>query len=106
MRKMQEIQKKKAKRYKGSILLKFALLCFACFIIGALVHQQIQISQKEEQLYAVQQALKAQNTKNDELQYNVENEENKQERMEQEARKNYNYAKPNEEVFVDIGGNS
>lgn len=106
MHEVREVKKENIKKYRGHILLKVALLCFACFIIGSLVHQQLQIGQKEEFLSAVQTQLDAQNVKNEELRYTLENEDNKKERMEKEARKNYDYAKPNEEIFVDIGGNS
>ncbi len=37
----------KIKRYKGSLLLKVAVFCFACFMVTMLVGQQISISQKK-----------------------------------------------------------
>ena len=52
-------------RYKGSILLKFAVLCFAGFILVSLVSQQLQISEKREQLAQLQQEIRIQEIRND-----------------------------------------
>lgn len=106
MQEVREVKKEKVKKYRGGILLKLALLCFAGFIVISLVHQQLQIAQKREELSAMEEQVETQNAKNEELRYTLENEENKDELMEQEARRKYDFAKPNEEIFVDIGGNS
>ena len=65
----------KIKRYKGSLLLKVAVFCFACFMVTMLVGQQISISQKKDELQQLKNELKEQQVVNDELRYDL-NEEN------------------------------
>ena len=48
----------KIKRYKGSLLLKVAVFCFACFMVTMLVGQQISISQKKDELQQLKNELK------------------------------------------------
>ena len=86
----------KIKRYKGSLLLKVAVFCFACFMVTMLVGQQISISQKKEQ-----------HVVNDELRYDL-NEENADntDYAEKVARRELDYVKPGERVFYNVGGNN
>ena len=44
----------KIEKYKGSLLLKFAVLCFSGFILVSLVGQQLQIGEKLEELASLQ----------------------------------------------------
>ena len=60
-------------RYKGSILLKFAVLCFAGFILVSLVSQQLQISEKREELQNLQDQLNTQTIRNEEIENSLEN---------------------------------
>ena len=53
-------------KYKGSFLLKFAVLCFAVFILVSLVGQQFQIMEKRQELEDLQQQLSTQNARNEE----------------------------------------
>lgn len=59
----------KTKKRKGSLLLKIAVFCFAFFMVSMLVSQQIQISQKKEELAELEQALEEQQVVNDRLRY-------------------------------------
>lgn len=61
----------KIKRYKGSLLLKVAVFCFACFMVTMLVGQQISISQKKDELQQLKNELKEQQVVNDELRYDL-----------------------------------
>ena len=70
----------KIKRYKGSLLLKVAVFCFACFMVTMLVGQQISISQKKDELQQLKNELKEQQVVNDELRYDL-NEENADNRL-------------------------
>ena len=88
----------KIKRYKGSLLLKVAVFCFACFMVTMLVGQQISISQKKDELQQLKNELKEQQVVNDELRYDL-NEENV-------ARRELDYVKPGERVFYNVGGNN
>ena len=83
----------KIEKYKGSLLLKFAVLCFAGFILVSLVGQQLQIGEKREELASLQEQLSTQTARNEE-------------NAERKARSERDYAKPGERVFVDVGGGS
>ena len=94
----------KIKRYKGSLLLKVAVFCFACFMVTMLVGQQISISQKKDELQQLKNELKEQQVVNDELRYDL-NEENA-DNMPSVARRDLDYVKPGERVFYNVGGNN
>ena len=97
----------KMKRYKGSLLLKVAVFCFACFMVTMLVGQQISISQKKDELQQLKNELKEQQVVNDELRYDL-NEENADntDYAEKVARRELDYVKPGERVFYNVGGNN
>ncbi len=90
-------------KYKGSILLKFAVLCFAAFVVVSLIGQQFQISDKREELQALETQLAAQNARNEEIRNSLENSSGLEEYAERQARSELDYAKPGERVFVDVG---
>ena len=94
----------KIDKYKGSFLLKFAVLCFAVFILVSLVGQQFQIMDKRQQLEDLQQKLSTQNARNEEIQNSLENSGGMAEYAERKARSELDYAKPGERVFIDMGG--
>ena len=94
----------KIDKYKGSFLLKFAVLCFAVFILVSLVGQQFQIMDKRQQLEDLQQQLSTQNARNGEIQNSLENSGGMAEYAERKARSELDYAKPGERVFIDMGG--
>lgn len=96
----------KIDKYRGSVLLKFAVLCFAAFAVVSLVGQQLQISEKREELAAVQEQLSTQLTRNEEIQNSLDNSGGLAEYAERKARSELDYAKPGERVFVDVGGGS
>ena len=94
----------KIDKYKGSFLLKFAVLCFAVFILVSLVGQQFQIMDIRQQLEDLQQQLGTQNARNEEIQNSLENSGGMAEYAERKARSELDYAKPGERVFIDMGG--
>ena len=94
----------KIEKYKGSFLLKFAVLCFAVFILVSLIGQQFQIMDKRQQLEDLQNQLDTQNVRNEEIQNSLENSGGMAEYAERKARSELDYAKPGERVFVDVGG--
>ena len=89
----------KIKRYKGSLLLKVAVFCFACFMVTMLVGQQISISQKKDELQQLKNELKEQQVVNEE---NADNTDY----AEKVARRELDYVKPGERVFYNVGGNN
>ena len=76
----------KIDKYKGSFLLKFAVLCFAVFILVSLVGQQFQIMEKRQELEDLQQQLSTQNARNEEIQNSLENSGGMDEYAERKAR--------------------
>lgn len=97
----------KTKKYKGSLLLKIAVFCFAFFMVSMLVSQQISISQKRAELKELEQELKEQQVINDELRYDLDAENtDSDEYAEKVARRELDYIKPGERVFYNVGGNN
>lgn len=96
----------KQKKQKGSILLRIAILAFAAYIVVALVNQQVQISEKRQQLTDLQQQLKVQEIKNDDIKHALKSGANaNSDYIERVAREELDFAKPGERVFVNISGN-
>ena len=77
----------KIHRYKGSWILKFAVLCFAAFFLFSLVNQQMQIHDKQNTLDALQSQLKTQQIKNEELKNSLEKDEDLADYAEKVARR-------------------
>ncbi len=98
---MKEIKKKKT---GGSFILKISILCTALFFTFMITTQQIQIAEKRGQLEKIRTEMQEQVIKNDELKHSIDNELDKKEYAERTARNEYNYAKPNERVYINIGG--
>ena len=96
----------KTTKYKGSILLRFAIFTFAAVFIFSLINQQIEISKKLDSLEVIQKEIKIQEIKNDDIRYSLENENDMEEYIEKIARKEYDYVKPGERVFVNVSPNS
>ncbi len=96
----------KQKKQKGSILLRIAIFAFAAYIVVALVNQQVQISEKRQQLTDLQQQLKVQEIKNDDIKHALKSGTNaSSDYIERVAREELDFAKPGERVFVNISGN-
>ena len=70
--------------------------------MGSLVYNQVQISSKPPELEVVKAQLMVQRAENEELFRQLE--AGDLEIMEQVARDELGYAKPNERVFVDMSG--
>jgi len=96
----------KTTKYKGSILLRFAIFAFAAVFVFSLINQQIEISKKLDSLEVIQKEIKIQEIKNDDIRYSLENENDMEEYIEKIARKEYDYVKPGERVFVNVSPNS
>lgn len=96
----------KKKKQKGSFLLRTSIFAFAVYIIVALVNQQVQISQKREELDLIKQQIQIQEIKNDDIKHvlSTDTSENS-DYIERVARENLHFAKPGERVFVNIAGN-
>lgn len=96
----------KIKKQKGSLLLRLAIFAFAVYTIVALVNQQVQISEKREQLVSVKQQIQIQEVKNEDIKHALSTGANaSSDYIERVAREGLNLAKPGERVFVNIAGN-
>ena len=82
-----------------------AIFAFAVYAVIALVNQQIQISEKREQLSAIKQEIQIQEIKNDDIKNALSSGEGtNSEYIERAAREDLNFAKPGERVFINIAG--
>ena len=97
------MQKAKRPKTKGSVLLKAAVFCLATVVLVSLIERQIQIAGKQEELAQLQAQLEEQTAKNEDLQASLDNDEGVREYAERRAR-SLGYARPNERVYVDVGG--
>lgn len=98
------MKEKKNYKYKGSLLLKFAVFCLALFVAFILVSKQIEIAEKRRTLEGLQAQLDQQTIRNAELQAQLEDSGGLTEYAEKKARRDLDYARPNERIFVDVGG--
>ena len=96
----------KIEKFKGSLLLKFAVLCFAGFILVSLVGQQLQIGEKREELASLQEQLSTHTARNEEIQNSLENNSGVSEYAERTARSKLHNANPSERDNLDVGGGS
>lgn len=100
-----EVLEGKKRRKRGKWIAILLIVAFLLYAAISTIMQQIQISQKSQQLAVVQQQLDDQNLKNDELKaaLDVGVTESK-EYIVRVARENLDYAAPGEQIFVNISG--
>ncbi len=97
----------KTEKYKGFLPLRLALFVVAAAALVTLVFWQLKIADKKTELESLQTQIAAQDLKNAEIKEAVgslEDEDGLERYAEEEARKDLDYAKPGERVFVDVGG--
>lgn len=97
----------KTEKYRGFVPLRIALFVLAGAALVTLVFWQMRISDKRAELASLQTQIEMQNTKNAEIQKTVsslENDNGLREYAERKAREDLDYAKPEERIFVDVGG--
>ena len=96
----------KTKKQNGSFLLRVAIVAFAVDTVVALVNQQVQISEKRQELASVKQQIQIQEIKNEDIKHALNTGANENsDYIERIAREGLNLAKPGERVFVNIAGN-
>lgn len=107
IKKDDKMKKKKGPDKKRfiSVALSTVLIVFAFYAVITLVNQQIEISEKREQLSALNEEIVIQEVKNDELKqvYELEDAENDA-YIERVAREEFDYSKQGERVFINIAG--
>ena len=101
---MREVVRKK-KCYKRSFLLRISVVCLGVYILAALIDQQMQISQKREQLAQLQQEIQIQEIRNDEISSTQSSSGGmSDEYAEKIARQELGMADENERVFIIVTG--
>ncbi len=94
------------KKYKGSVVLKVAICSLFVFVAGVIISQNFEISAMQSELNYINDEIVRQEKINEEIQYSVLTGQTEgQVYVERYARSELDYAKPNEKVFVNIGGN-
>ena len=97
----------KTERYRGFVPLRIALFLLAGAALVTLVFWQMRIMDKRAELATLQTQIEIQNARNEEIQKTVsslENDHGLQGYAERKAREDLDYAKPDERIFVDVGG--
>lgn len=94
---------KKEKR-RGAFLIKLAVFCIGIVLLLSVIERQVQIAEKKETLYELQAQLDTQSIVNDELRNTLSDQKSLEEYAEKRARRDLDYAKPNERVYFDMGG--
>lgn len=84
--------------------MKLAVFCLAVFVAFTLICRQLEIAEKRRTLEDLQQQLEKQTIRNDELSDALKDSSGMEEYAEKKARRDLDYASPNERIFVDVGG--
>ncbi len=97
--------KRSIKQRNINIIISLSLILFAFYAVVTLVNQQIEITEKREQLEALQDEIVIQEVKNDEMKnvYELDDDENDA-YIERVAREEFDYSKQGERVFINIAG--
>lgn len=90
----------RAKKGKGSLVLKVAFLAFAVYVVASFTIMQIDIAKRREDLSLLQQQLQEQEYIKNEITDILNSGENT-EYITKIAREKLGFAFPDEEVFVD-----
>ena len=94
-------QKKTAKKQKNSFILTLALILLAGYFVITIIGHAIEIKKSNAQLEQKQQILEQQLAENEQLKEIVESDD-KSAYIEQVAREQLGFGKPNEKVFYDV----
>lgn len=94
-------KRKKNPVWRKMLWLFFVLLLFS--MLAAYISNQVTISSKRAELETLNEQIAQQQTQNEEMERILSGDAN--EVTEWVARDSYNYAAPNERIFVDVTGN-
>ena len=96
----------KKRRKKASVIAKIAVLGLSIYVFFTFINQQIQINKKKAEYDQINKEIVVQEIKNEELSKVLNSDaKESQEYIERIARKNLDFAKDGERVFVNISGN-
>lgn len=94
-------KRKKNPVWRGILRLLFGLLLLS--LLAAYISNQVAISSRKAELETLNEQISQQQTQNEEMERILSG--NADEVTEWVARDSYNYAAPNERIFVDVTGN-
>ncbi len=94
-------KRKKNTVWRGLLRLFFVLLLLS--LLAAYISNQVAISSRRAELQTLNEQIAQQQTQNEEMERILSG--NADEVTEWVARDSYNYAAPNERIFVDVTGN-
>ena len=96
-------RKKGGKRAFGKTLIRLFFVLMLLSMLAAYISNQVTISSKRAELETLNEQVAQQQTENQELQRVLSGDADQI--TEWVARDSYNYAAPNERIFVDVTGN-
>ncbi len=98
-------KKRPEKKRIINVAMSLVLIIFAFYAVFTLVNQQVEISERKEQLKELNDEIVIQEVKNDEIKqvYELEDAENDA-YIERVAREEFDYSKQGERVFINIAG--
>lgn len=95
-------RKKGGKRAFGKTVIRLLFVLFLLSLLAAYISNQVTISSKRAELETLNEQIAQQQTENQEMQRILSGDAD--EITEWVARDSYNYAAPNERIFVDVTG--
>ena len=95
-------RKKGGKRAFGKTLIRFFFVLMLLSMLAAYISNQVTISSKRAELETLNEQIAQQQTENQEMQRILSGDADQI--TEWVARDSYNYAAPNERIFVDVTG--
>jgi len=96
-------RRRRKKTTAGRVVLRLLFVCLLFSFLAAYISNQVTISSKKAELETLQDQIAQQQSANEEMQRILSGDAD--EVTEWVARDSYNYAAPNERIFVDVSGN-
>lgn len=93
----------KKKSFFANGIVKIAIMCFAVYIAFTMISSQVELSEKRKTKAELEEQKIALSVSNEEKKMLIEKSDDN-EFIERIAREYYDYAYPDEQVFIDISG--
>lgn len=99
----EQVRRKKKKKSVLQLPLRLFFVLLLMSMLAAYISNQVTISSKRAELQTLQEQIEQQQDQNEEMQRILSGDSDQI--MEWVARDSYNYAAPNERIFIDVTGN-
>lgn len=99
----EQVRRKKKKKSVLHLPLRLFFVLLLMSMLAAYISNQVTISSKRAELETLQEQIAQQQDQNEEMQRILSGDSDQI--MEWVARDSYNYAAPNERIFIDVTGN-